>query len=46
MTDEEIIDELSFNSRWLSDEYKNSKNYIKYLELVLDALIKNREINE
>lgn len=30
----EIIEELQFNDRWLTDEYKNSKEYLEYLDQI------------
>ena len=32
MKDSEIIEEMLFNSKWLSKEYKDSKVYREYLD--------------
>ena len=41
MNDEEIIEELTFNSRWLTDEYKQSNYYREYLNSVFNSLKEN-----
>jgi hypothetical protein len=41
MSDEELIDELKFNSKWLTEEYKQSNYYKEYLKLVFQQLIIN-----
>ena len=40
MTSEELIEELKFNDKWLSDEYKQSPYYCEYLRLVFEKLEK------
>lgn len=41
MNDEELIEELRFNSKWLTDEYKNSKYYREYLSKIFNKLKEN-----
>jgi hypothetical protein len=41
MSDNEIIEELAFNSKWLTNEYKQSKYYREYLKSVFNSLNKN-----
>lgn len=38
MSSQELIEELKFNDRWLSDEYKNSKEYKQYLKIIFNKL--------
>lgn len=39
MAEREILLELNTNSRWLTDEYKNSKYYKEYIRLLFEELI-------
>jgi hypothetical protein len=38
MNSEELIQELQFNDKWLTDEYKQSPYYREYLQLVFKDL--------
>lgn len=35
---QELIEELKFNDKWLSEEYKNSTEYREYLEVICNQL--------
>jgi len=37
---QDLIEELKFNDKWLSKEYKDSKEYRKYLSTVTKKLIR------
>jgi len=37
--EEDLINELQFNNKWLTKEYKNSPTYRKYLGIVFKQLI-------
>lgn len=41
MDNQELIEELKFNDRWLSDEYKNSIEYREYLSIVFSQLVES-----
>lgn len=41
IADQEIARELAFNTRWLTDEYKNSNYYRGYLSKTFDQLIQS-----
>jgi hypothetical protein len=38
MDDLEIVEEVAYCTRWLTDEYKNSNYYKEYLKLAFEAL--------
>ena len=38
-TPDELIDELQFNNKWLTDEYKQSNYYRDYLKQISQELI-------
>ena len=38
MSEEELIEELRFNSKWLTDEYKQSRYYKEYLNKIFNEL--------
>tara|TARA_R110000796_G_scaffold250514_1_gene379592 strand:- start:8221 stop:8352 length:132 start_codon:yes stop_codon:yes gene_type:complete len=41
MNSEELIEELQFSDKWLTDEYKQSPYYREYLVLIFKDLEKN-----
>ena len=40
MDEVEILEELNHNTRWLSEEYKNSHYYVAYLKQLVEDLSK------
>ena len=38
MTSTELIEEIQFNDKWLTDEYKQSRYYRDYLRLIFKEL--------